>query len=273
MAEVRPLDPDQAEDDATLDGAVPEALRDRLRFLWRTARLLMHVLFGLLLALIVHLDFSHRLSPEKLAGLWSRGLLRILGIRWRVRGHAPITHGVIVANHVSWLDIPLIVASMPTRFVSKSEVRHWPVAGWLADAAGTFYLRRGQGGSRLLLNRLIPFLRQGGNVAFFPEGTTSSGPETLPFHPRLFAAAVEAACPLQPISVRYSRASNGANIAPFVGDDDLVSHLLRLLRNRELDAELILGQVLDPSGQTREHLSEQTRTCIESQLKPPFVAA
>lgn len=265
MAEVRPLDPDRVEADA-LDQSPPAQLREQIRFVWRSAQLLIHVAFGLLIALAVHLDFSHRLSPEKLAGFWSRGLLRILGIRWRVRGHAPVSHGVIVANHVSWLDIPLLVASLPTRFVSKSEVRHWPVAGWLADAAGTFYLRRGQGGSRPLLNRLVPFLREGGSVAFFPEGTTSVGKDLLPFHPRLFAAAVEAACPLQAIGIRYSLGTDGANIAPFVGDDDLVSHLLRLLRNPELTAELLIGQAMDPAGQTREHLAEQARACIQTQL-------
>lgn len=266
MAEVRPLDPDRVEDSA-LDQAVPAVLRDRVRFIWRSAQLLIHVVFGLLIALAVHLDFSHRLSPEKLAGFWSRGLLRILGIRWRVRGHAPVSRGVIVANHVSWLDIPLLVASMPTRFVSKSEVRHWPVAGWLADAAGTFYLRRGQGGSRPLLNRLVPFLREGGCVVFFPEGTTSVGNELLPFHPRLFAAAVEADCPLQAIGIRYSRAADGANIAPFIGDDDLVSHLLRLLRNPELTADLFICEAADPAGKTREQLAEQARASIQTQLR------
>ena len=135
-------------------------------------------------------------------------------------------------------------------------------AGWLADAAGTFYIRRGKGGARPLLNKLQPFLQTGGSVTIFPEGTTSDGRDVLPFHPRLFCAAVESGRPVQPVALRYGLDAAGRNIAPFIGDDDLVSHLMRLLRCRGLDVEVTIGRPLDPAGCTREELAESAHHAI-----------
>ena len=247
-------------------GAAPtQALLAITRFGLRSLGLILLLAYGLLLALVVRLHPTHRLQPEPLGRHWSRMLLWLLDIRVTTSGPARQGRGLIVANHVSWLDIPLLYAQVGTRFVSKSEVQRWPVAGWLADAAGTFYLRRGQHGSRPLLARLVPFLRTGGTVVVFPEGTTTSGPDVLPFHPRLFAAAIESRCAVQPVALRYGPGADGAPIAPFIGDDDLLSHLLRLLRNPGgLEARVVFVAPLDPSGCTREQLAEAARAAIRA---------
>lgn len=237
-----------------------------LRFWLRCVLLVLHLVYGLMLALLVKLDAGHRLPRERMGSHWSALLLRLMGVELRVRGRPMTGGGVIVANHVSWLDIPLIYACAPTRFVSKSEVRDWPVAGWLAEAAGTFYLRRGKGGARPLLNRLIPHLRARGSVVIFPEGTTTDGMDVLPFHPRLFCAAIESGRPVQPVALRYGPGSCGGNLAPFIGKDDLVSHLLRLIRNRELVAEAVFVEPLDPAGRTRQELADAARDSIRAAL-------
>lgn len=237
-----------------------------LRFLLRSALLILHLAYGLLLALIVKLDAGNRLPRERMGSHWSALLMRLMGVRLRVSGMPMSGGGMIVANHVSWIDIPLIYACAPTRFVSKSEVRDWPVAGWLAEAAGTFYLRRGKGGARPLINRLIPHLRALGSIVIFPEGTTTDGSDVLPFHPRLFCAAIESACPVQPVALRYGCGSGGENIAPFVGDDDLVSHVIRMLRNRNLEADVVFGAPLDSRGRTREQLADAARDAIRSEV-------
>ena len=170
-----------------------------------------------------------------------------------------------VANHVSWLDIPLIAACETTRFVAKSDVRHWPVAGWLADAAGTFYIRRGKGGARPLLDKLVPHLAAGGSVVIFPEGTTTDGAGVLDFHARLFAGAIEAGCPVQPIAIRYGRARDGRDIAPFIGDDDLVSHIWRLLQEPGLVAHITYGEPL--RGNERDALAQAARSAVCAALK------
>ena len=253
---------------------MPETVVAALRLLLRGAALALLIAYGMLLILRLRLD-RPRLDrprpgmPERLASHWSRLLLRLLGLRVRLHGSAaPAAAGLIVANHVSWLDVPLLCAHLPARFVSKSEVQHWPVAGWLADAAGTFYLRRGRGGMRPLLDRLALFLRGGGSVVIFPEGTTSVGADLLPFHPRLFGAAIGSGTPVQPVTLRYSADARGRPLAPFIGDDDLVSHLLRLLRSPGLAADLHLVEPIDPAGRSREQLAEAAHTAIRTALAP-----
>lgn len=240
-----------------------------LRFALRALALIVLIAYGLLLALVLKLDFTNRLRREPLGQHWSALLVHLLGIRLRVEGTPMRGGGLIVANHVSWLDIPLISARVQTRFVSKSEVQHWPVAGWLADACGTFYLRRGKGGARPLLNRLVPWLRAGGSITVFPEGTTTDGSDLLPFHPRLLCAAIESGQPVQPVALRYAPSAHGEVIAPFIGDDDLVSHIVRLLRNRGLDAQLVFCAPLAATGRTREELAEAAREAIRHALQLP----
>ncbi|HEX4895247.1 MAG TPA: lysophospholipid acyltransferase family protein [Solimonas sp.] len=242
-------------------------MRATLRLWVRATALVVHLVWGLALALALRLDVSGRLMPEALAGAWSRRMLRIFGIRLRVQG-APLAGArLTVANHVSWLDIPLLSATQLTRFVAKSEIRDWPVAGTLAEAAGTLFIRRSRGGARPLLDRLVPHLQQTRHaVTLFPEGTTTDGSQVLPFHARLFAAAQEAGCPVQPVALRYGRAADGRNLAPFIGDDDLVSHILRLLREPALEATLIYCEALAPAP--REQLAVQAHAAICAALDP-----
>lgn len=232
----------------------------------RYCRLLPHLLVGLLLAVAVGIEGGRRLSRERLGGWWHRRLLRILNIRLRVSG-VPV-HGprMLVCNHVSWLDIHVVGACQPTRFVSKAEVRDWPIAGWLANAAGTFYLKRGAGGTRELIAQLRLQLAQA-PVTIFPEGTTTDGDRLLRFQPRLFAAAIEAGCAIQPIALRYGRAAGGENIAAFVGEMTLTTHLRRLLREPVLDAELIYCAPIDSRGYDRNALAQATQTHIASALQ------
>lgn len=262
--------PDANGDSGVLPVALPglhrSVITHPLRIAFRTVSLFLHLTWALVLATLVKFDFIGRLNPERLAHRWQRRLMRIMGIRLVVRG-LPLTGArLTMANHVSWLDIPLIGACTPTRFVSKSEVRDWPIAGWLADASGTFYLRRGKHGTRPLIGKLVPHLKAGGSIVIFPEGTTSTGEDVLAFHSRLFAAAIESGMPVQPVAVRYGPGDNGETIAPFVGDDDLASHVLRMLRNRHLTAEVIFGAAIDPAGLSREDLAEQSRESIRAAL-------
>ena len=221
---------------AAAEAIAPAPQGARLRSILRGGRLLVHLAWGLLQALALRMDFTGRLDAGFLTHRWQLQLLRVLGVRVTQRGHAISGARLIMANHVSWLDIPLIGACAPTRFVSKAEVRDWPIAGWLAEAAGTFYLRRGKHRTRPLVDKLVPHLRAGASVAIFPEGTTSDGRDVLGFHSRLLAAAIEAGVRVQPVAIRYGEGDAGEVLAPFVGDDDLLSHLMRLLRNRRLEA-------------------------------------
>lgn len=236
----------------------------------RALRLVIHLLVGLLAAAAVRLDFTRRLSGERAMSWWCSVLLDILNIQLVVRGEPLARARFTVANHVSWLDMILIGACEPTRFVSKSEVRDWPIAGFLTAAAGTFYLKRGKGGAGPLIERLIPHLSNGGSVVVFPEGTTTEGRQTRPFYPRLFAAAIDAQCAVQPLAIRYGLDEYGVNVAPFVGDDDLVSHVLRILKTTELCAELTYCEPIKPRDHSRETLASQAQAAITQVLGREF---
>lgn len=222
----------------------------------RGLRLVIHLLVGLTLAAAVGLSFG-KLQPEPLIRWWSEILLEIFDIRLAVHGRGLAGQRVLVANHISWLDIPVIGALEATRFVAKSEIRDWPIAGWLARAAGTFFIQRGKGGARPLLERAAPHLAAGGSFVFFPEGTTTDGRQVLRFHPRLFAAAADNGVPVQPIALRYS-----GEVAPFIGEDDLVSHILRLLKQPRLTVEV--SYCVPLSGLQRETLATHAEQVIRA---------
>lgn len=231
----------------------------------RALLLVVHLAWGLLLAAWLAPDAD---APrEQLAQRWHRRLLAILGVQLRVEGMPLRETHLTVANHVSWLDIPVLGAIEPTRFVGKSEIRHWPVAGWLATAAGTFFLRRGKGGSTPLLERLVPHLRDRGSVVIFPEGTTTAGTSVLPFHARLFGAAIAARCPVQPVTIQYGLGRDADDIAPFIGDDSLGAHVLRLLRAPGLQVRVLYGPPLQPTA-SRDELARDAETFVRAALQP-----
>ncbi|WP_203142498.1 lysophospholipid acyltransferase family protein [Marinobacter mangrovi] len=165
---------------------------------------------------------------------------RCLGFRVTIRGQRPDTTALIVSNHISWSDIPILGGVVPLRFLSKIEVRRWPVIGWLAEQAGTLFIRRGGGQAHATRDQITETLRHGESVLVFPEGTTTVGITVLPFHSRLLAAAVSAGVPVQPISIGYRRDQHPDPLAPFVGDDQFEKHLVRMLREPAVQVDIIL---------------------------------
>jgi 1-acyl-sn-glycerol-3-phosphate acyltransferase len=231
-----------------------------------------HLLLGLCIAVVIAgLDAARvgsRLPRERIAQWWHRDLLRILQLRVHRHGTPLRSAHLAVANHVSWLDIPVIGATQPARFISRHDVRNWPIAGTLADACGTFYIRRGGGHSKHTLAAMTPHLSQGrGTIVLFPEGTTSDGTGVLPFHARLFEAALNAGKVVQPIALRYAPGDDGQAVAPFIGEMTLVGHLWQVLCSRELHVEVRFLAAHVPDDQTtRDALAAQTQRRIERVL-------
>ncbi len=217
-----------------------------LRFLLRALRVINHLAFALLLCAIINLDFTGKVDADDWARRWLKRLMRIMGIQFVVHGQPAEGGQMIVCNHVSWIDIPLVGAALTSRFVAKSDIQHWPMIGFIARAIGTFFIRRGAGGSKPMLEKLRPHLASGGSVVIFPEGTTTNGHSVLPFHPRLFQAALDCQAPVQPVALRYGLNRKGEDIAPFIGDDTLLAHVVRVLRSPGLVAELFYCPPLLP---------------------------
>jgi lyso-ornithine lipid O-acyltransferase len=245
--------------------------RGALLMPFKLVLLLAHLALGLALAyLIAGADLfrqGHRVPRERLAQWWHRDLLRILKVRIRRRGAPLRSPHLAVANHVSWLDIIVVGACRPTRFVSRHDVKDWPVAGTLADACGTFYVRRGGGNPKAALAAMTPHLQRG-SIVVFPEGTTSDGTTVLPFRPRLFEAALAAGASVQPVALAYGPGDDGTAVAPFIGDMTLVGHIWRVLLCTGLDVEVRFGAALVPDdATTRDALAAQAHRAVERSVQ------
>lgn len=200
----------------------------KLRLSLRLFHLALVIAFGALLAGIVSLCervARHDLMPlrQRLTRWFLARLGGALPFRVTVAGELPAQPMLWVANHVSWTDIPLLGALQPISFLSKAEVRAWPVAGWLAHKAGTLFIRRGSGDSNLIGQQIGRHLQQGHNLLIFPEGTTTDGLAVRTFHGRLLSSAIDSGVALQPVAIRYLRAGQPCPVAPFIGDDDMLA--------------------------------------------------
>ncbi|MFE0798678.1 lysophospholipid acyltransferase family protein [Streptomyces sp. NPDC058812] len=189
--------------------------------------------------------------PAALVRCWCRWIVRAAGVRVRVTGAAAPAGGLLlVANHVSWLDIPLLAAVRPARMLAKSEIRRWPVAGPLVARGGVLFIERNR--LRALPDTVAVIartLRAGAAVAAFPEGSTWCGRAQGPFRRAVFQAALDAGVPVQPVRIRYRAGERTVSTAPaFVGEDTLLASLWRVASARGLTAEVEVRPVIGPGG-------------------------
>jgi 1-acyl-sn-glycerol-3-phosphate acyltransferase len=226
-------------------------------FLRRTVRLsllALHLAWGAtLVALAFPLMSGARRDHAIMA--WARRLLRVLGVRMKLDAAPTLPGGaLLVCNHVSWLDIYLIYAAQRVHFVSKSEVRAWPVAGWLAHRTGTLFLERGRRGDTARVNAEMRTLMQGGAwVAVFPEGTTSDGRALRRFLPSLLQPAVELNCPIVPAALRYRTLDDAYSAAPaYIDQMSLWQSFTQIVSEPGLIAELRFGEPIQPNGHRRD---------------------
>ncbi|WP_293600171.1 lysophospholipid acyltransferase family protein [Polynucleobacter sp. 39-46-10] len=149
---------------------------------------------------------------------------------------------LLASNHISWLDIHVINAFKPVRFVAKSEVRGWPVFGWMAEQLGTVFIRRDSARhARQVVDQIAEVLKAE-SVCIFPEGTSSSGESVLPFKPNLFESAILANAPVLPIAIVYRKRSTGlkSDAPAFIGDMGLLESMSNVISNRDIEVQLHL---------------------------------
>lgn len=242
-----------------------------LRSAWRALRALAHVLRGLW---IIRTEFS-RLTPDGcalLVGEWSRAMLRIMGVELVVRGSVPAGGpALLLANHTSWLDILVMNAASPVRFVSKADVKHWPVLGALITGAGTILIEReSRRDAMRVVHQMADHLKARDLVAVFPEGTTGDGRVLLPFHGNLLQAAISAHAPLLPVGLRFLDGAGQVSDAPvFVGDTTLVASIWSTLRADGLQARVTYGQPELAHGRDRRTLAQDMRQAVQRLLDQP----
>lgn len=238
------------------------------RLIWRGIRLATHVLTGSVLTVLLarrDADGSYR-HRGAIVSWWHARLCRVLNVRVHVTGLAPAERSLLVANHVSWLDVPVLGGLGEIAFLSKAEVRDWPVVGWLAAAAGTQFIARGAGEANNVRERIGAHLSSSGSLALFPEGTTTDGSQVRPFFPRLLAAAHASGAPVVPVALRYLSGDGLDTVAPFIGDDEVASHLWRVLRQEAFDVHVVFCEPIDPASLDRRALAELARSRIVTAL-------
>ncbi len=219
---------------------------------------------------IIRLQFSRLPVPQRQQQVqrWAGQMLHALGIELRREG-LPMASGpvLLVANHISWLDILVLHAAGYCRFISKADVRRWPLIGYMAHEAGTLFIERQ---SRRDAHRMVHFmaerLQAGDVLAVFPEGTTGDGLVLRPFHANLIEAAILADVPVQPVALRFVDGVSGQiSMAPrFVDDDTLVGSVLRTLAARGVQAQVLIGQPEHHGGRDRRRWAQDLRQQIIS---------
>jgi 1-acyl-sn-glycerol-3-phosphate acyltransferase len=238
-----------------------------LRAAWRLGRAVLHALRGLATILLV---FPRRTEPQRQAHVqaWAREMLSVLGIRLELHGEPPASGPVLlVANHISWLDILVMHAARHCRFVAKAEVRHWPLIGTLATGGGTLYIEReSRRDAMRVVHHMAESLQRGEIVAVFPEGTTSDGVSLLPFHANLIQAAISADAPAQPVALSFvETATRRTSLTPcYIGDDSLVGSLWRTLGGPALTAVVRYGQPQKAAGRSRRAWAADLRSAVDA---------
>lgn len=238
--------------------------------IYRAARMAVHLLYAVAIMVLVFPWLPQKLRT-RVERHWNNSLMAILNIKIRLCGVVPdlnVQNMILVANHVSWLDIYLLNAVRPVRFVSKAEVRSWPIVGWLAHQTGTLFIDRTKRHDTARVNQeMSAILNKGGCVAVFPEGTTSNGSMLRPFHSSLLQPAVHSQSQVWPAAIRYTHADGSLNMTPaYVDELSFGDSLLLILSQAIIYAELEFMPPIAANGKARRELARDAEDAIASAL-------
>ena len=232
------------------------------RYLYRLPILLMLGIVGLpvlLLALLPgvrDLDVNGRGLGYRVQQRYARLLLRTLGVHLRIRGTLPPAPYLLVANHISWFDIPLLHALEPMWLVAKDGIRSWPLIGWLARAVGTVFIARGTEASRKrVARRMAALLKHGVPIGIFPEAGISAERGVGRFHARLLAPAIRASVPIVPVAIRYYRDGDVHAERVFGPGSSLPAVMLSMMARPSCEGQLMIAPALESHTGNDEPIS------------------
>jgi 1-acyl-sn-glycerol-3-phosphate acyltransferase len=235
--------------------------------LLRALRLALHIAYGLLMA-VIYPRLSANMRRRILQN-WSADLLNIFNVKLTAVDLSALRNGLIVSNHISWLDIFVLNAVVPMRFVAKSEVRRWPAIGWLCARANTLFIERGNARAAARINtQLGALMQQGECLAVFPEGTSTDGAQVAHFHASLLQPAIDAQVPLHPIAIRYQNEDGArSSAAAYIDDISFGASLWTLLNTRKLHVRLLPTPALHAADFARRDLAQRAHGSISAALQ------
>ena len=236
---------------------------------WRVARVGAHIAAGVATTALLF----PRIRAERRRALirrWSRRFLALMNIEARVHGAIDAHDGnvLLVANHVSWLDIVVLNAHRPSRFIGKAELARWPVVGRLIRGTGTLFIERARKQDTHRVNRrAADALAAGDVIAVFPEGTTTDGTTVLRFHGSLLQPIVDAGGHVLPVAIRYHDGHGALSLAPeYAGDTSFAASFWRVCGERRLAVELIASSPLPALARHRRELAREAEDAIRTAL-------
>ncbi len=234
----------------------------------RLTRLVTHVVWGILQAVVY--PYRSRETRQHMMQNWAAGILKILNIDVQCSGEIPgrnIKHALFVANHVSWLDICVMMAVSPTQFVAKSEIREWPVIGFLCKRVGTLFIERAKRNDTLRINHEISaVLSMGERVCIFPEAGTSDGTKINHFHASLLQSAINTAAHMYPVAIRYLDCAGNISREAAYLDVSLMVSLQNILRQPRIETVLVFSNAIDSAGKNRRELARLAEQAIANTL-------
>ena len=237
-----------------------------LRLAARLLRVLIHLLWGLSVCALVFPWLGHERRMVRVAR-WSAQLLDIFRITVKLApGNCTSAHGLWVANHVSWIDIFVINALFPSRFVAKSEVRRWPLVGALSAWAGTIFVtRENRRDLRDTMAKMVAALEAGERVVVFPEGTSCAQGAMQPFRANLFEAAIDAKVTVQPVGISYfNDDGNLQSTVEYIGTTSLIDSMVAILAGKPTVALLRMMPGLSPCSATRRDLAKRAFVAVHA---------
>ena len=238
----------------------------QLRAIGKLCLFIPHLVWGIFSIYVIFPKLNQTQKNKRIEA-WAGALLAKLAIKLVVKGNPPTTGPVLlVANHISWLDILVMHASKHCRFVSKADVKHWPILGALATGAGTLYIEReSRRDAMRVVHHMCEALQNGDILAVFPEGTTGNGIEMLPFHANLLQAPIVCHVPVQPLALKYVDPITGqtSQAVSYVGDASLLESLWGTLKSKGVTAHVTYGEPQRSNGRSRRMWSDDLRVEIE----------
>ena len=240
-----------------------------IRISYRITLLTLVIISGTIVALMIQRGAMPRSGFTSFTTRWwHKRVISTFGIELRIHGTPANSATLFVANHMSWLDIHLIGSHLPVRFLSKAEVRKWPIFGWLASRAGTLYIPRGVKHASSKANQIMQqTLLDDQHVVLFPEATTSNG-SIKRFHSRLMQSAIDAQCLVQPVAIRYPDTKGGAvhEAVLYIGDTTFMQSAKNIMAAKDIIAELHFLEPVNTLNKTRDELARYA----EDQVKALF---
>ncbi len=216
-------------------------------------------------------SFSKRKTRLNLTRWWCRKLLQHLNVRIVTYGDLPdqdLSNSMFLANHISWTDIHALNSIIPLQFIAKSDINNWPIFGYLVRKSGTIFINRN---SRKDTSRIVEtttnHLLAGGNVGFFPEGTTTDGRFIGHFKSSIVQAAINANAHIHPVAIRYPLPNGGVNTkVAYAGETSLGESMMNILKQKSPIIELHYLPLIDSQQANRQTLTQTAFKAISTTL-------